>query len=49
MNIYGGAMHGFTHSQAKEETTPGVAYHAETDRRSFAGARAFLDEALAAH
>ena len=48
VTVYGGAMHGFTHAHAVEGTTPGVAYHAETDRRSFAAARAFLDEALAA-
>jgi dienelactone hydrolase len=48
VNVYGGAMHGFTHTQAVEGATPGVAYHAETDRRSFAAARAFLAEALAA-
>ena len=48
VNVYGGAMHGFTHAHAVEGATPGVAYHAETDRRSFAAARAFLDEALAA-
>jgi dienelactone hydrolase len=47
VNVYGGAMHGFTHAHAVEGATPGVAYHAETDRRSFAAAQAFLDEALA--
>jgi dienelactone hydrolase len=48
VNVYGGAMHGFTHAYAADGATPGVAYHAETDRRSFAAARAsFLDEALA--
>lgn len=48
VNVYGGAMHGFTHTHTVDGATPGVAYHAETDRRSFAAARAFLDEALAA-
>ena len=48
VNVYGGAMHGFTHAHAVQGATPGVAYHAETDRRSFAAARAFLAEALAA-
>jgi dienelactone hydrolase len=48
VNVYGGAMHGFTHAHAADGATPGVAYHAETDRRSFAAAQAFLDEALAA-
>ena len=47
VNVYGGAMHGFTHAHAVQGATPGVAYHAETDRRSFAAARAFLAEALA--
>jgi dienelactone hydrolase len=48
VNVYGGAMHGFTHAHAVDGATPGVAYHAATDRRSFAAAQAFLDEALAA-
>jgi dienelactone hydrolase len=48
VNVYGGAMHGFTHAHAVEGATPGVAYHGETDRRSFAAARAFLAEALSA-
>jgi hypothetical protein len=47
VNVYGGAVHGFTHARAVEGATPGVAYHAETDRRSFAAARDFLAEALA--
>lgn len=46
VNVYGGAMHGFTHAHAVEGATPGVAYHAETDRRSFEAAQTFLDEAL---
>ena len=41
VNVYGGDAH------AVEGAMPGVAYHAETDRRSFAAARAFLAEALA--
>jgi dienelactone hydrolase len=48
VNVYGSAMHGFTHAHAVEGAMPGVAYHAETDRRSFAAAQAFLTEALAA-
>jgi dienelactone hydrolase len=40
--MYGGAMHGFTHSGAAWKSVPGVAYHAEADARSFAAARAFL-------
>jgi len=39
VNVYGGAMHGFTHAHAVAGATPGVAYHAETDRRSFAAAQ----------
>ena len=35
------------HAPKADPPTPGVAYHAETDRRSFAAARAFLAEALA--
>ena len=31
VNVYGGAMHGFTHGHAVEGAIPGVAYHAETD------------------
>ena len=48
VNVYGGAMHGFTHANAVEGATPGVAYHAETDRHSFEAARTFLDEAFTA-
>ena len=48
VKVYGGAMHGFTHARGVDGATPGVAYHAETDRRSFAAAQAFLDEALTA-
>ena len=44
LNAYGGAMHGFTHERAVPGATPGVEYHAPTDRRSFAAARMFLDE-----
>ena len=46
--MYGGAMHGFTHSDAAWTSVPGVAYHAEADARSFAAARAFLAEVVAA-
>jgi len=48
VNVYGGAMHGFTHGHAVEGATAGVAYHAETDRRSFAAACTFLGETLEA-
>jgi len=45
--IFGGAMHGFTHSDAAAGATPGVAYHAVADERSFAATRAFLADAMA--
>ena len=44
--MYGGAMHGFTHEDARPGAIPGVAYDPLADRRSFAAARAFLAEAL---
>jgi dienelactone hydrolase len=40
LNIYGGAMHGFTHTTPTP--VPGVAFHPEADRRSFADAARFL-------
>lgn len=42
--MYGGALHGFTHSRAAPGATPGVAYDPLADARSFAAARAFLTE-----
>jgi dienelactone hydrolase len=45
--MYGGAMHGFTHEHAMPGATPGVAYDAHADRRSFLAARAFLADVLA--
>jgi dienelactone hydrolase len=47
VNVYGGAMHGFTHEDAVPGATPGVDYHPETDRRSFADISAFLADVLA--
>jgi dienelactone hydrolase len=44
--MYGGAMHGFTHEHAIPGATPGVAYDALADQRSFLAARTFLAEAL---
>jgi dienelactone hydrolase len=44
VNIYGGAVHGFTHKDAVPAATPGVEYHEPTDRRSFAAASAFFKE-----
>jgi dienelactone hydrolase len=46
VNVYGGAVHGFTHADAVPGATPGVEYHAETDRRSFADISSFLAEVL---
>jgi dienelactone hydrolase len=46
MNIYGGAMHGFTHRQAAPGSIPGVAYDAAADARSFSAVRAFLTDTL---
>jgi dienelactone hydrolase len=45
VNIYGGAMHGFTHQHAVPGAQPGVAYDAAADERSFAAARDFLADA----
>jgi dienelactone hydrolase len=42
LNIYGGAMHGFTHRHATPGETPGVAYQREADQRSFDDAQRFL-------
>jgi dienelactone hydrolase len=44
--VYGGAMHGFTHSHAVPGATPGVAYDALADQRSFLATRTFLAEAM---
>jgi dienelactone hydrolase len=44
--MYGGAVHGFTHSRAVPGATPGVAYDPLADARSFAAARDFLAEAF---
>lgn len=46
LNLYGGAMHGFTHEQGP--ASPGVAFHAGADRRSFADASRFLAETIGA-
>jgi dienelactone hydrolase len=45
---YGGAMHGFTNPEAgKIVSLPGLAYHAPTDRRSWAAMMAFFEEIFA--
>jgi dienelactone hydrolase len=40
LNVYGQAQHSFTNPGADATGIPGLAYHAETDRRSW---RAMLD------
>lgn len=42
LNIYGGALHGFTHDAPS--STPGVAYNAAADARSSAAIRSFFSE-----
>lgn len=42
LNVYGRAMHGFTHRHAVPGATPGVGYDAAADERSFGAARTFL-------
>jgi len=50
LNMYGGALHGFTHAHMAGTRVPGVAYHPAADSRSFADVRAFLADAfVAAH
>jgi dienelactone hydrolase len=44
LNVYGGAMHGFTH--ASGPYLPGVAYNAQADARSAAAIKHFLGEVL---
>ena len=46
VNVYGKAMHGFTHTHAQPGAMPGVEYNRIADERSFAAAGAFLAEAL---
>jgi dienelactone hydrolase len=47
MNVYGGAGHSFTNPDVGTLGMPGFAYHAETDRRSWAAMLDLFDEALA--
>ncbi|MEU7867549.1 dienelactone hydrolase family protein [Dactylosporangium sp. NPDC049140] len=42
LNIYGQAMHGFTHKHAAPGSVPGVAYDRTADERSFDATRTFL-------
>jgi dienelactone hydrolase len=46
LNMYGGALHGFTHTDAKPGAIPGVAYHEQADTLSFAATRDFLARAF---
>ena len=46
LTMYGGAQHGFTHTQAAPGATPGVAYDPGADAASFADASAFLEAAF---
>jgi hypothetical protein len=45
--MYGGALHGFTHSGEAPGAVPGVAHDPRADSRSFVAARGFLAEAFA--
>ncbi|HEX5262480.1 MAG TPA: dienelactone hydrolase family protein [Phenylobacterium sp.] len=46
MNVYGGAGHSFTNPSVGDLGMPGFAYHAETDRRSWAAMLDLFDEAF---
>jgi dienelactone hydrolase len=46
MTVYGGAGHSFTNPDVGTLGMPGFAYHAETDRRSWAAMLDLFDEAL---
>ena len=46
--MYGGALHGFTHSDATAGAVPGVAYDPAADSRSFSATCGFLAEIFAA-
>ena len=46
LNMYGSAMHGFTHQHAVPGAQPGVAYDLAADKRSFAAASDFLAATL---
>jgi dienelactone hydrolase len=47
LTMYGGALHGFTHSDVTPGTVPGVAYDPAADNSSFAATRDFLTEVFA--
>jgi dienelactone hydrolase len=46
MNLYGGAGHSFTNPDVGAMGRPGFAYHAATDRRSWAAMTAMFEETL---
>ncbi|HEX3367140.1 dienelactone hydrolase family protein [Phenylobacterium sp.] len=46
MNVYGEAGHSFTNPASGNLGMPGFAYHAESDRRSWAAMRDLFDETL---
>ncbi len=47
MNLYGGAMHGFTHPFADQAGIPGMKYHEASDRRSWRAMLDLFDEVFA--
>jgi dienelactone hydrolase len=47
LNVYGRAVHGFTHKHAVPGAVPGVAYDPVADERSFTATRTFLADVLA--
>jgi dienelactone hydrolase len=47
MHLYGGAGHSFTNRHIDAHRYPGFAYHREADQRSWAAARALLEEVFA--
>jgi dienelactone hydrolase len=48
LHAYGGAQHGFTRPDASQLGIPGVAYHAETDRRAWKAMQVFFAELFGA-
>ena len=44
---YGGTVHSFTNPDAAAAGKDGIAYHAQTDRRSWKAMRDFFDEIFA--
>ncbi|HEY4343431.1 MAG TPA: dienelactone hydrolase family protein [Parvibaculum sp.] len=46
MELYGGAGHSFTNREVDAMNIPGFAYHATTDRRSWAAMRDLFDEVM---